>query len=198
MAPEGGFSALAATPAPEPQLIAGIERPLLQDASATAAADPPIARILVYDTRTDNPVAEYGYPLGDTNASVVPQPTSSLPPAAVDNRLKELTAVDGHGTALVLELSFAEGTGTYRLYETVFGATGDNGPSAALPEPVDKHLIVDFGARGYPDRDYQAMTLGPKLADGRDSLILVSDNNFAEGVPTEFLVLAVRFDEAPQ
>ena len=35
------------------------------------------------------------------------------------------------------------------------------------------------------------MTFGPKLPDGRQSLILVSDNNFAATQFTQFLMFAV-------
>ena len=35
------------------------------------------------------------------------------------------------------------------------------------------------------------MTFGPKLPDGRQSLILVSDNNFAATQFTQFLLFAV-------
>ena len=35
------------------------------------------------------------------------------------------------------------------------------------------------------------MTLGPKLPDGRQSLVLVSDNNFAAAQFTQFLLFAI-------
>ena len=38
------------------------------------------------------------------------------------------------------------------------------------------------------------MTFGPDLPDGRKSLVLVSDNNFAASQFTQFVVLALDLD----
>jgi hypothetical protein len=35
------------------------------------------------------------------------------------------------------------------------------------------------------------MTFGPRLADGRRSLLIVSDNNFTPGQVSQFLLFAV-------
>lgn len=35
------------------------------------------------------------------------------------------------------------------------------------------------------------MTFGPILSDGRESLVIVSDNNFSAGQFTQFVVLAL-------
>ncbi len=35
------------------------------------------------------------------------------------------------------------------------------------------------------------MTLGPRLPDGRQSLLLVSDNNFTPGQVSQFLLFAL-------
>jgi hypothetical protein len=38
----------------------------------------------------------------------------------------------------------------------------------------------------------EGITLGPKLPDGRQSVVLVSDNNFSPSQVTQFLLFAMR------
>ena len=45
---------------------------------------------------------------------------------------------------------------------------------------------------GIPLDNVEGMTLGPKLPDGRQSLVLVSDNNFAASQFTQFLLFAIE------
>jgi hypothetical protein len=40
--------------------------------------------------------------------------------------------------------------------------------------------------------NFEGMTLGPKLSDGRRTLILVSDDNFVREQKTQFLLFAIK------
>ena len=51
-------------------------------------------------------------------------------------------------------------------------------------------MLVVFGPPDAPS-DIEGMTFGPPLPDGRQTLIIVSDNNFGAGQFTQFIVLAV-------
>ena len=55
------------------------------------------------------------------------------------------------------------------------------GEEDAAPQP--RHL-------GIPLDNVEGMTFGPRLADGRRTLLLVSDNNFAPAQFTQFLLFA--------
>ena len=57
--------------------------------------------------------------------------------------------------------------------------------------PVQKTLLLDLRTLGIPLDNVEGMTIGPKLPDGRRSLILVSDNNFAASQFTQFLLFAL-------
>ena len=57
--------------------------------------------------------------------------------------------------------------------------------------PAQKTLLLDLGSLGIPLDNVEGMTWGPKLPDGRQSLVLVSDNNFAASQFTQFLLFAV-------
>jgi len=56
---------------------------------------------------------------------------------------------------------------------------------------VEKTLLLDLDTLGLPLDNVEGMTLGPRLPDGRRSLLLVSDNNFAPGQFTQFLLFAL-------
>jgi hypothetical protein len=57
-------------------------------------------------------------------------------------------------------------------------------------EPVEKTLLLDLDALGIPLDNVEGMAFGPDLADGRRTLVLVSDNNFAPAQFTQFLLFA--------
>jgi hypothetical protein len=92
----------------------------------------------------------------------------------------------------------APGTGnTIKLYSVAMpGADDVNGLdsiAALLPtlRPVQKTLLFDLRTLGIPLDNVEGMTLGPRLPDGRQSLVMVSDNNFAASQFTQFLLFAV-------
>ena len=57
--------------------------------------------------------------------------------------------------------------------------------------PVQKTLLLDLRTLGIPLDNIEGITFGPDLPDGRRSLILVSDNNFAATQFTQFLLFAI-------
>jgi hypothetical protein len=56
---------------------------------------------------------------------------------------------------------------------------------------VDKTLLLDLRTLGIPLDNVEGMVIGPTLPDGRRSLVLVSDNNFAGTQFTQFLLFAL-------
>ncbi|HEX6710104.1 MAG TPA: esterase-like activity of phytase family protein [Rubrobacter sp.] len=112
---------------------------------------------------------------------------------------------------LVMERGFQAGVGnTVRIYRvSLDGAADVSGvDSLASPnvEPVQKELLVDVascppgGATTAPGAvqpnplldNFEALALGPRLPDGGQSLVLVSDDNFSSGQTTRVIVLAVE------
>ena len=57
--------------------------------------------------------------------------------------------------------------------------------------PVEKTLLLDLDTLGIPLDNVEGMTIGPTLPDGRSSLVMVSDNNFAAAQFTQFLLFAL-------
>ena len=103
------------------------------------------------------------------------------------NGLADLLPVDDN-RLIALERSFSFGasqTGGYaiRLY---LADLANNGSTA-------KKLLFNLNVIGIPMDNIEAMAFGPRLADGRRTLLLVSDNNFSRSEITQFLLFTVDF-----
>ena len=80
-----------------------------------------------------------------------------------------------------MERSFSVGAGTgkIKLYTvSLRAASPTNGCCSTSTTSI-------------PLDNVEGITLGPKLPDGRKSLLLVSDNNFAASQFTQFLLFAI-------
>jgi len=125
-----------------------------------------------------------------------------------DHGLVELLSL-GDGELIVLERGLSLATGfTARLYRVSIGDATDISASDELDgaTPVDKDLLVDLGQcpvspGGEPPGpfsplldNFEGMTFGPNLQDGRRSLLLVSDDNGQSLQVTRVLLLAVGED----
>ncbi len=151
---------------------------------------------------TGQPEKEYLY---TTDAiAVTPNPETGFS----DNGLVDLLAIDNRGTFLALERSFAVGVGnTIKIYEvTLQGATDistiDSLSSLsetqlAAIQPAQKRLLLNLNDLNLPtDANHptgldniEGIAFGPKLADGSQSIVLVSDNNFGNSQFTQILTL---------
>ncbi len=197
------FESLTATPDGR-FLFTATENALFQDDNAATLDNGSLSRVLVYDLSVNPPTifAEHLYPVEAVAAAPIPADSFAT------NGLVELLALDDLGTTLAMERSFSNGVGNaVRLYEVTFqGALSVKDqesvrdPATAAPFELDpdvaetKRLVLDLGDFVVPD-NLEGMTLGPVLADGRQSLIVVSDNNFSPTQKTQFLAFAMRTNE---
>ena len=118
-------------------------------------------------------------------------------------------AVLGPNDLLTLERGFIPGLGnTIRLFRVSLAGAPDLRAHASLADadltPVPKRLLVDFGlctpgTAAHPGKqtnplldNIESVTLGPLLPDGRQTLLLQSDDNFAADQVTRVYVLAFR------
>ena len=80
--------------------------------------------------------------------------------------------------------------------------TAPSAPRSARTAPVHptpawaqarKSLLLQLPStiNGQPLDNVEGMTLGPTLPDGRQSVLLVSDNNFTAGQASQVLLLAL-------
>lgn len=156
------------------------EGPLFNDGTVSTASAGSVARITEFDRSSGTAIAQYAYPVERVQASPVPDTAFTVSGAT------EILALSDK-RFLVLERSFSVGvTGNQvRLYEIdVTNATDVlSRPSliAGGYTPVSKRLILDFETLKTQlggIANLEGMTFGPKLANGRDSLVVIADDNF--------------------
>ncbi len=199
-----GFESLTVSP-DQTTLWTATESALAQDGPRATVDAGSAARIVKYDTATGEAVAEYIYEVDPI--AVAPTPSGAF----ADSGLVELLAIDNQGTLLALERSFSVGgedrgyTGKLYLVRTQ-GATNvieqDSVPTGLddgaleinVDEVAQKKLLLDLGDLGIVIDNVEGMTLGPVLEDGRQSLIIVSDDNFDAFGPQENQVIALALD----
>ncbi|TWI42513.1 hypothetical protein IP92_05489 [Pseudoduganella flava] len=167
-------------------LWVAMEGPLIEDGPLPDATHGALARLTLM-SRAGTVLAQYAYPLD-------PVPGGAGP---ADNGISEILALDAQ-RLLVLERSGRRAGGGFvfdtRLYVVdVAGAQPvpadaplDPGKARPLGKwPVTGYLVPS----GWQD-NYEAMAWGPRLADGRRTLVVASDNNFT-GAPTRLLMFVL-------
>ena len=200
------FESLTVTPN-QNYLFTATENALYQDGPAATLSNGSPSRILKYDLTTGQSVAEFLY-----NTDPV-----ALPPNPADafntNGLVDLLALDDSGNHfLALERSFSTGavgtpgnTGnTIKLYEVSLEGATDISSIDSLTTagssgitPAKKNLLLNFTDQGIPTDNIEGLTFGPTLADGRRSLVVVSDNNFSKTQFTQVLAFGLN-PESPR
>ena len=176
------------------------EGPLFQDGALPSISSGAVSRITVFDRASGIASAQYAYPIDRVQAT--PEPSTQF---TVNGATEILAVTDSK--FLVLERSFSVGAvgNQVRLYEVNVSAASNVLNTAALAgaiyTPVTKRLVLDFEtlkAQLGGIANLEGMTFGPKLANGRDSLVAVADDNFptADSATDRNQVLA--FEVVPQ
>jgi 3-phytase len=193
------FESLNLTPDGRRLVTAG-EGALFQDGPASTFTNGSLARILVYDLRKRMPISEYVYEVA---------PWAEPSGIFGVNGIVEVLPIDDAGTRLVMGRSFSVGgvlgggTGNVVVINEVStqGATDVLGVEALYEAgspvsftSVSQRQVFAFDDLGIPIDNIEGMTIGPPLTDGRQTLIIVSDNNFSAGQFTQFVVLALDIE----
>ncbi len=183
-----GFEPLTLNPEGD-RLFTATESPLIQDYDASDPEPAVRSRLLHYWIGEPEPflVAEHIYPIGP------------VPTGAAITGLVELTAIDSGGHFLSLERSYGPFTGpSAQIFQVATAGATDisqfkslKGPLSGV-QPVKKRLLLDLSQLGIPLGNLEGMALGPRLKDGTQSLLLVSDNSFNPEQVTQFLLLRLR------
>jgi len=120
------------------------------------------------------------------------------PPGAVKHGLPDLLALDRGGHFLTLERSGGLLGFKVRIYQAATGGATDTSRIASFKgelrgiEPIKKKLLLDLDELGISLDNLEGMALGPRLPDGSESLLLVSDNNFNDYQVTQFLLFSLK------
>jgi hypothetical protein len=169
-----------------------MEGPIYQDGSPATLADGAVSRITQYD-RGGRILRQVAYHIDAIPAA----------PAAgklADIGVSEILAVDER-RLLVVERAAVQGAdGGYanhiRIYEMDISGATDISSIPSLRSgnyvPASKRLVLDLNQLNLPRVDnIEGIAWGPRLANGSDSLVLVSDDNFNPAQVTQFLAFEV-------
>ncbi|MCT7948697.1 esterase-like activity of phytase family protein [Ancylothrix sp. C2] len=170
------------------RLFTATEAPLEQDKEPADSILEQKNRLLHYLLGEGPPVliSEHFYPL------------DRGPKWSIANGLTELLVLDQGGHFLSLERSLGFLGYGAKIFQIATGSATDTSGIPSLKgelkgiEPVKKKLLLDLSTQGISLDNLEGMTLGPRLPDGTQSLILVSDNNFDEGQVTQFLLFRLK------
>ena len=176
--PNLGFESAGVSPDGRFAFVA-TENALYQDGPPATVSNGSPARILRYDLRTRRLDRQWVYETDPVAEPPVPATQFSV------NGLVELLPLDDDHL-IAMERSFsvgAPGTGnSIKLYEVALSRkTG----------VARKRLLLDLDDLGIPLDNVEGLTFGPRLRHGRQSVVLVSDNNFAATQFTQFLLFAL-------
>ena len=189
----GGFESLTLN-GDFTKLYAAFEKPLKQDLAEYDLSKPTPVRILEFDLETREKTAEYVYMVGTMTIEPVPKN------GWFGRGLNDLVWIDDD-RFLSIERQYAQGSAAgersrpVQIFEVTLATATNVADKDALDgseTPVTKTLVLDLD--DVLDRvkrigSHEVLLLGRKLPDGRDSLIMIEDNDFDR--PTQVLVFAI-------
>ena len=170
----------------------GMEAALYQDGPLATPDNGSVVRITRLD-RAGKVLGQYAYPI---------EPVASRPGPGreADNGVSEILAVNDHQVLVVERAGVANADGVYtnhvRIYEMeTQGATDVQALPAlagATYVPARKRLLLDLEKTGLARVDnIEGISWGPRLENGRRSLVLISDDNFNPLQVTQILAFEV-------
>jgi 3-phytase/alkaline phosphatase D len=171
------------------------EEALVQDGPLATPTNGTLNRVLRYALDGDQatPGRQMAY---------LTEPIFARPPAdgAADNGVSSMIWSRGvlpQYDLLVMERSFVTGAGNnVALFGVTFAGADDVQGQAALAtpftgRPVNKTLLANMTDFGIKPDNLEGLALGPRLPDGRQSLIVIADDNFGDTQIGQILLFAI-------
>ncbi|MBG1262319.1 esterase-like activity of phytase family protein [Nostoc commune] len=187
------FESLTITP-DKKYLFTATENALIQDGVAAKANSGTLCRILQYNLLNNQPEKEFLY---------LTEPVSPFfnLTGKFASGLPDLLALDNQGHFLSLERSFTGLGFAISLFQISLEGADDLHKIDSLLavgskniKPVQKKLLLDLRTLDVLLDNIEGLTLGPKLPDGQQSLILISDNNFNSLQRTQILAFKIKIE----
>ncbi|WP_375495518.1 esterase-like activity of phytase family protein [uncultured Nostoc sp.] len=187
------FESLTITP-DKKHLFTATENALIQDGVAAKPNIGSPCRILQYNLLNNQPEKEFLYQTEPVAPflNLIGKFASGLP---------DLLALDNQGHFLSLERSFTGLGFAISLFQiSLEGADYIHNIDSLLAvdskniKPVQKKMLLDLRTLDVLLDNIEGLTLGPKLPDSQQSLILVSDNNFNSLQRTQILAFKIKIE----
>ncbi|MEH2179472.1 esterase-like activity of phytase family protein [Nostoc sp.] len=187
------FESLTITP-DNKHLFTATENALIQDGVAAKPNIGSPCRILQYNLLNNQPEKEFLYETEPVTPflNLIGKFASGLP---------DLLALDNQGHFLSLERSFTGLGFAISLFQvSLEGADDIHNIDSLLAvdfkniKPVKKKLLLDLRKLDILLDNIEGLTFGPKLPNGQQSLILISDNNFNSLQRTQILAFQIKIE----
>lgn len=165
-------------------LFAAMEAPLLQDGPAVSADHGALIRITKFDVESRMPVGQYAYRV------------EAAPPPTRFNGVSDIVALS-ETSFLVVERAATLPHLAASVYRADVDSATDTLHMASIRDrhvtPMTKTLVTDLSVVPglTPLDNIEGIAIGPKLSDGRQAIVLVSDDNFSPSEVTQFVALAM-------
>jgi hypothetical protein len=174
------------------KLLVSVEEPLFEDGARAGLNDSSAwIRIIRFDAKTKKPEAQFAYQIDPVAYPANPSNAFKI------NGVSEIFALNDR-QLLVIERSFSSGRRptTIKIYLADIGAVQDVSGYASLKNvsfrPVQKHLLLNMDDLGIYIDNIEGVSFGPKLPNGNQTLIFVSDNNFSKDEITQFFLFEIK------
>lgn len=168
-----------------------VEEPLFEDGEKASTDKGALIRLYQFNVKTKKNTAQYAYLLDPIAKEPNPKGSFGVNGVAAIQYYKK-------DQLLVLERSYSTGTlaCTIKVYLCDLKKATDVKNLASLKnqsiEVASKKLILNMDDLGIFTDNIEGLTFGPKLANGHQSLIFVSDNNFSDKQKTQLLLFEVE------
>ncbi len=171
-------------------LYISIEEPLYEDGQRVTTKDSAWIRILKYDLHSRKPVAQYAYRVNP----VAHPPTKAG--GSINNGVSDILYL-GNNQLLVIERSYSAGrsSNTVQVYLADLSKAADITAISSLQhasfQPASKKLLMNMDTLNRHIDNIEGVCFGPTLKNGHQSLIFVTDNNFAKDQRTQFFLFEI-------
>ena len=172
-------------------IYTSLEEPLFEDGDQASISKSGLIRLYLFDSKTKKNTAQYGYQL--EKIAHEPKPEGAF-------GVNGVAAIQYYSKnqLLVLERSYSTGTQacTIKVFLCDFKkATNVKEYASLLNQKIElasKKLILNMDDLGIFTDNIEGLTFGPKLSNGKRSLLFVSDNNFSAIQKTQVLLFEVE------
>lgn len=174
-------------------LYTALENALFQDGFAADSVHSSPSRMIAYSLDTDEVVHQYEYRVSPVHFKEEPHDGFSV------NGLSSILALDDKYHFFSFDRNYVQGQGNeISLYQfSTGGATDINGVESLQKyskpvQSVQKTLVSNMSDYDITIDNFEGMALGPKLKDGGQLLLMVSDNNFSPTQRTLFTAFSLH------
>ena len=173
------------------KLYTNVEEPLYEDGNQATTTKSGLIRLFEFDTKTRKNTAQYGYLL---------DPIAHEPNPSTGFAVNGISTIQYYDTnkLLIVERSYSVGKQacTIKVYLCDFSnATNVKDITSLQNEGVQlatKKLVLNMDDLGIFIDNIEGITSGPKLSNGKQSILFVSDNNFSDKQKTQVLLFEVE------